>query len=84
MAHFAEIDENNIVKRVIVVNNEVLLDENNVEQEHLGIEFCKNLFSGNWIQTSYNSKFRKEFAGIGFIYDAENDCFQRPKIEQIN
>ena len=53
MAHFAEVDENNIVIKVLVVGNEILLDENNVEQESLGQTFLKELFpdSGTWLQT---------------------------------
>jgi hypothetical protein len=54
MAHFAEL-KNNIVQRVVVVNNEVLLDENNVEQETIGSKFCSDLFGGKWVQTSYNT-----------------------------
>ena len=75
MAHFAELDDNNIVQRVIVVNNEVLLDENGIEQESIGAQFCQDLFEGRWIQTSYNNKFRGTFAGIGFKYDEANDVF---------
>ena len=79
MAHFAEIGLNNTVLRVIVVNNEVLKDENGVEQESIGQEFCRNLLGGIWIQTSYNSNFRKNYAGIGYVYDAERDAFIPPK-----
>ena len=75
MAHFAEIDENNIVQQVIVVNNEVLLDENGFEQEAIGIKFCQDLLSGRWVQTSYNNNFRGTFAGIGFKYDETADIF---------
>ena len=77
MAHFAELDNNNIVQRVIVVNNNELL-ENGIESESKGIAFCKSLFGGSWIQTSYNSTFRKNYAGIGFIYDAIEDAFIPP------
>jgi hypothetical protein len=79
MAHFAELDENNIVTRVIVVNNTELLDENGIEQEQIGINFCNSLFGGNWIQTSYNGSFRVRFAGNGFYYDSYNDVFVPPK-----
>lgn len=75
MAHFAEIDENNIVKKVIVVHNNELLDENDVEQEQKGIEFCVSHFGGNWVQTSYNGSFRKNYAGIGWTYDPIRDAF---------
>lgn len=78
MAHFARI-KNNIVKEVIVVNNDVLLDENGVEQESNGIEFCRNLFGGDWIQTSYNGNFRKNYAGLEYKYDSERDAFIPPK-----
>jgi len=79
MAHFAEIDENNIVLRVIVVNNNELLDEENNENESLGSAFCSTLFGGNWVQTSYNRSFRKNFAGTGFTYHTERDVFIPPK-----
>ncbi len=55
MAHFAELDENNVVKRVIVVNNNDCCDEKGVEKEEIGIAFCKKLLGGRWIQTSYNA-----------------------------
>ena len=75
MAHFAKIDENNIVLEVVVVNNEVLL-ENGVEVEQNGIDFLNNLLgTANWIQTSYNGSLRKQFGGIGYVYDEVNDVF---------
>ena len=72
MAHFAEIDSNNIVTRVLVVAN---------EQEHRGQDFLANDLGlgGNWIQTSYNANFRKHYAGIGMSYDASLDAFIPPK-----
>ena len=79
MAHFAQLDENNIVTQVIVVHNNELLDENGIEQESKGIAFCQSLFGGNWIQTSYNNKIRKNYAGIGFQYDNVRDAFIQPK-----
>lgn len=80
MAHFARI-ENNIVTQVIVVNNQELLDENNQEQESLGIAFCKSLFGENtqWRQTSYNRNLRKNFAGIGYTFNEERDDFVAPQ-----
>lgn len=78
MAHFAELDENNIVQRVIVVANAELLVDG-VENEAKGIEFCNSLFGGNWVQTSFNNSFRKRFAGIGHSYDANRDAFISPK-----
>jgi hypothetical protein len=79
MAHFAEIDENNIVTRVIVVhNNELLVD--GVESETKGIDFCESLFGHrNWLQTSYNGNIRYNFAGIGYTWDSENDAFIAPQ-----
>lgn len=72
MAHFAEIDENNIVKNVVVVDNSL---------ENRGADFLANDLGlgGNWIQTSYNGNFRKQFAGIGFAYDAAADVFIAPQ-----
>jgi hypothetical protein len=68
MAHFAKIDKNNIVTEVIVIPN---------TQEHRGAEFINDDLGleGNWIQTSYNGKIRKQFAGIGFSYNEEADVF---------
>ena len=78
MAHFAKLDENNLVVQVIVVhNNELLID--GVESEVKGIEFCQTLIGGNWIQTSYNGTMRKNYAGIGYTYDATRDAFIPPK-----
>jgi len=79
MAHFAELDKNNFVIRVIVVHDNELLDENGIEQEQKGIDFCKSLLGGNWVQTSYNGSFRKHYAGTGFYYSKEYDCFFPPK-----
>jgi len=79
MAHFAEIDDQSIVQRVVVVANDVLLDENGVEQEALGVSFCEQLFGGSWKQTSYNSNFRKNFASLGYSYNSSIDAFVPPK-----
>jgi hypothetical protein len=78
MAHFAELDESNIVTQVIVIHNNELMD-NGVESEAKGIAFCQSLFGGNWVQTSYNSNIRKNYAGIGYTYDATRDAFVPPK-----
>lgn len=77
MAHFAQLNENNMVINVVVVSNEVLLDENGVESEELGIAFCKSMHGENtvWKQTSYNSNFRKNYAMIGGTYDPVRDAF---------
>jgi len=79
MAHFAQIDENNIVQQVIVVHNNELLDENGIEREIKGIQFCQSLLGGNWVQTSYNANFRKNYAGQGYTYDSVRDAFIPPK-----
>ena len=79
MAHFAKLGPNNKVFEVIVVHNNELLDENGVEQEHLGIAFCQQLFGGDWVQTSYNGNIRKNFAGVGYTYDSERDAFIPPQ-----
>lgn len=73
MAHFAKV-EDGIVREVIVVNNEVLLDENGVEQESIGIDFCKSLYGADteWVQTSYNGTFRGKYAGSGDRWDGTN------------
>ena len=72
MAHFAEIDNNNIVLRVLVVHNDL---------EYRGADFLANDLNlgGTWIQTSYNGKIRKNYAGIGFTYDEVRDGFIPPK-----
>lgn len=79
MAHFAEIGPDSVVIRVVVVNNNELLDNSGVEQEAKGVEFCQSLFGGTWIQTSYNAKFRKNYAGAGFTYDSQRDAFIPPQ-----
>jgi hypothetical protein len=72
MAHFAEIDENGTVLRVLVVGD---------DQEHRGQDFLANDLGlgGTWVQTSYNNRIRKQYAGIGFKYDADADVFIAPK-----
>ena len=79
MAHFAELDNNNIVKQVLVVSNNELLDESGNESEQKGIDFCTNLFGGRWVQTSYNSTIRKNYAGQGHLYDPIRDAFIAPQ-----
>jgi hypothetical protein len=81
MAHFAQIDTNNNVINVIVIHNNELLDQDSNEVEQKGIDFCKSLFGQDtkWIQTSYNSNFRKNYAGIGYTYDETRDAFILPK-----
>lgn len=77
MAHFAKINSDNVVEQVIVINN------NEVPDEAIGIAFCKSLFGEdtNWIQTSYNGNFRGRFAGVGMTYDPIKDEFVAPKPE---
>jgi hypothetical protein len=75
MAHFAELDQNNTVLRVIVVHNNELLDGEENESEQLGIDFCVAHYGGRWIQTSYNGNFRVNFAGSGCTYDPIRDAF---------
>jgi hypothetical protein len=72
MAHFAQVDENNIVTQVLVVSN---------EEEHRGQDFLANELSlgGVWIQTSYNNNIRKNYAGVGYTYDEARDAFIAPK-----
>lgn len=81
MAHFAQLDENNIVVHVSVLADENCQDEFGFEQESIGISFLKQVHgeNTNWKQTSYNSNIRKKFAGIGDTYDSERDAFISPK-----
>lgn len=81
MAHFARLDENDIVTEVIVVHNNELLDENGQESEQKGIEFLIDWSGGwtRWKQTSYNGAFRKRYAGLGYRYDEQFDAFIPPK-----
>ena len=79
MAHFARLDENNVVTQVVVVDNKDTSDAAGVEKEHIGAAFCEKLFGGTWKQTSYNGNFRKNYAGIGYTYNADIDAFVPPK-----
>jgi len=79
MAHFCRIDENNIVQQVIVVDNKDTADASGVEKEYIGAAFCERLLGGTWKQTSYNGNFRKNYAGLGYTYDAARDAFIPPK-----
>jgi hypothetical protein len=81
MAHFARI-ENGFVQEVIVVNNDVIMDSEGIEQEQLGVDFCKSLYGQDteWVQTSYNGSFRGRYAGEGHIWDGEN--FIHPTVEE--
>lgn len=79
MAHFAELDSNNVVLRVVVIGNADTSDANGVEKEHIGAAFCEKLFGGTWKKTSYNGNIRKRYAGVGYTYNAELDAFVMPK-----
>jgi len=70
MAHFAQLDGNNLVTQVIVVSNDDTSDSGGVETESIGVAFCQKLLgaSTNWKQTSYNSTIRGNYAGIGYTY----------------
>ena len=79
MAHFAEFDKDNKVLRVIVISNDVTHNQDGVEVEQLGIDFCQNVCGGRWLQTSFNNRIRKNYAGVGSVYDADRDAFIPPK-----
>ena len=79
MAHFAQLNEENLVTQVIVVANPDTADQDGVENEAIGIAFCNNLLGGTWKQTSYNARIRKNYAGVGYKYDAELDAFIPPQ-----
>ena len=70
MSHFAEIDENNVVLRVLV-------GDNNMPNE--GYDWFVENLGGTWIKTSYNGNIRKNFAGVGYTYDEERDAFISPQ-----
>ena len=69
MSHFAELDENNIVIRVLVGDNDM---------PNEGYDWFVETLGGRWVQTSYNGNFRGCFAGVGFVYDETNDVFYNP------
>ena len=80
MAHFAKLDENNIVTNVHVVDNVNLLDSDGKESEAVGIAYLIGVHGGGtWKQTSYNANFRKNYAGIGHKYYLEHDLFAAPQ-----
>ena len=83
MAHFAEIDNNNVVLRVVVMGNDIPANGGTLENNDMHIDgekFCIKLFKGGvWKQTSYNSNFRKQYAGIGSTYDSVKDKFISPQ-----
>jgi len=78
MEHFA-INENGLVTQVIVVGNADTANAEGVEKEYIGAAFCERLLGGEWKQTSYNGNIRKNYAGIGYAYDAVRDAFIAPQ-----
>lgn len=70
MAHFAQLDENNIVLQVLVTDN---------DYPNEGYDWLVETLGGTWVQTSYNATIRKNFAGIGYTYDSQRDAFIPPK-----
>lgn len=79
MAHFAKLNDNNVVLAVHVVNNDVITIDG-VESEQAGIDFLTDLHGHpSWKQTSYNGTIRKNYAGIGYTYDAGRDAFIPPQ-----
>ena len=79
MAHFAELNQNNEVLRVVVVDNRDTSDASGVEREHIGQAHLEKILGGVWRQTSYNATMRKNYAGVGYTYDAQRDAFVPPK-----
>lgn len=75
MAHFAELDGDNKVLRVCVVDNAHVPSDKHADGE----TWCANFWGGTWKQTSYNSQFRKQYAGIGMVYDASKNKFLTPQ-----
>jgi hypothetical protein len=88
MAYFAKI-KNDVVEQVIAVNNQDIVDGQNDESEEIGVQLCRDLFGGDWVQTSYNTRggvnssgrpsLRKNYAGVGFTYDSTRDAFIPPQ-----
>ena len=79
MAHFARIDETNIVQEVIVVNNSDIDNLPFPDSEPVGQAFIASVgYEGTWLQTSYNNNFRGTYAGIGYYYDPTLNVFEQP------
>jgi len=79
MAHFAQIDDNNVVTQVIVVSNDDCGGGEYPASDSVGAAFCTNLLGGTWKQTSYNNNFRVRYAGIGYTFREDLDAFIPPK-----
>jgi hypothetical protein len=80
MAHYAQLDENNVVTQVIVVSNDDCTDANGNEVESIGVAFCQKLLGAetNWKQTSYNNSIRVRYAGIGYKFYEDLNAFVPP------
>jgi hypothetical protein len=80
MAHFAELDQNSKVVRILTVDNNDLLAGDGQEHEEIGVAFLQGIFGSDtrWVQTSYNSNFRGKYAAIGDVYDEILDVFSSP------
>ena len=83
MAHFAELNDNKVVTRVVVIGNDIPANGGTLEDNDMHIDgekFCIKLFKGGvWKQTSYNHNFRKQYAGIGYTYDSAKNKFISPQ-----
>jgi len=79
MAHFAQINSDNVVTQVIVVSNGDCGGGEYPGSDSIGADFCHKLLGGTWKQTSYNNNFRKRYAGIGYTFNEELDAFIAPK-----
>jgi hypothetical protein len=85
MKYFAEIDENNIVIRVITVRDEALLEKKFPKSETCGKEFLKSLgFDGTFVECFYEAEFRECYPGTGYFYNSEDDIFVAPFFNQDN
>lgn len=85
MAHFAQLNSDSSVINVVVVDNANLLDENNVENESVGIAYLEShLGTGPWVQTSYSGRIRCRYAGIGMVYDPVEDVFRMPEAGDVD
>ena len=82
MAHFAQIDNNNVVLQVIVIANEDCGGGDFPNSEPIGQTFIASLgMTGTWLQTSYHANFRGAYAGISMVYDPTTDTFREPNNE---
>jgi hypothetical protein len=84
MAHFARVDEYNIVRQVIVVANAAMDDKPFPDSEPIGqAMLAESDFTGTWLQCSYNGNFRGCYPGIGYTYDPALDVFIPPMAEDL-